>query len=635
MAKIVKKVTHETHAEDGRKLKINPGQAVSEAAHELRELEGGEEVREAAHELGEIAHQTTAVNVGPVAGADSLTIGEDGTLTITTASLLANDTDANGDVLSIASIDASLLKGTLVTNADGSMSYDPTAAFQGLQVGQTATETFTYVVSDGKGGTATDTVTITVVGSNDGPVVATAAGGGTATATGDILTDGGAFTFTDVEATDGHTVAVTPADGTLGTLVATVTDDPITGVGTVTWDYSVPDAAMRYLGEGQTRTETFTITVSDGHGGTVDQVISVEIGGSNDVAVLSSDTVALAEGNDALSTSGVLTVSDVDTGESHFVAQTGTAGQYGTFSVAEDGAWTYQMDGAHNEMAAGQTVTETFAVASADGTMTSVTVNIAGTNDGPTTEGQTLSLTQTAAQPLALTGQLSAADVDGDALTFSVAQDPTNGTVVVNPDGTFSYSANQGYSGEDVFTYSVSDGAGGTATATVNLTVQTSGQVLIGGTGNDSLTAGTGDDMLIGNAGNDTLTGGAGADVVNGGDGIDTLIGGLSTTVTDTGVDTLLGGAGNDNLYVGVGDVVDGGDGYDRVFVQGTDGVSIDLVNIDGAWGGSGNDTFNGASATLGVAEYGIGGDDTLIGGSGADYLAGGNGSDTLTGGDG
>ena len=63
------------------------------------------------------------------------------------------------------------------------------------------------------------------------------------------------------------------------------------------------------------------------------------------------------------------------------MAQAGTAGSYGTFAIDAAGAWTYTASSAHNEFAAGTTYTDTFAVASADGTTTSVTINILGTND--------------------------------------------------------------------------------------------------------------------------------------------------------------------------------------------------------------------------------------------------------------
>ena len=89
---------------------------------------------------------------------------------------------------------------------------------------------------------------------------------------------------------------------------------------------------------GTTYTDTFTVSSADG---TVTSV-TVNILGTNDAAVLSADTANLTETNAAadISTSGTLTISDVDSAAT-FVAQTGTAGSYGTFAIDTDGAWTY------------------------------------------------------------------------------------------------------------------------------------------------------------------------------------------------------------------------------------------------------------------------------------------------------
>ena len=56
----------------------------------------------------------------------------------------------------------------------------------------------------------------------------------------------------------------------------------------------------------------------------------------------------------------------------------------------------------------------------------------------------------------------------------SLVTGPANGAVTLNPDGSFTYTPNADYNGPDSFTYQVDDGNGGTATATVNLTVNAS-----------------------------------------------------------------------------------------------------------------------------------------------------------------
>ena len=120
----------------------------------------------------------------------------------------------------------------------------------------------------------------------------------------------------------------------------------------------------------------------------------------NDAATLSADVRNLTETDAAaaISSSGTLTISDPDS-PATFVVQAGTIGSYGTFAITSAGAWTYTASSAHNEFAAGTTYTDTFPVASADGTLTSVTINILGSNDaavltGLTTPGQRFSRTR-------------------------------------------------------------------------------------------------------------------------------------------------------------------------------------------------------------------------------------------------
>src|SRR6266513_1180718 len=141
------------------------------------------------------------------------------------------------------------------------------------------------------------------------------------------------------------------------------------------WTYAASSAHNEFAA-GTTYTDTFTVAAADG---TLTSV-TINIAGTNDAAVLSSDTRNLTETNLAadISSSGTLTISDVDS-PATFVAQAATAGTYGTFAIDSAGAWTYTASSAHNEFAAGSTYSDTFSVASADGTLTAVTINILGT----------------------------------------------------------------------------------------------------------------------------------------------------------------------------------------------------------------------------------------------------------------
>ena len=88
-----------------------------------------------------------AVNDAPVADDDTLAATEDTPVTYTAAQLLGNDTDVDGDTLSIASV-TSGTGGTAVLNANGTVTFTPDANFNGAA-------SFSYTVTDGTGAPAT------------------------------------------------------------------------------------------------------------------------------------------------------------------------------------------------------------------------------------------------------------------------------------------------------------------------------------------------------------------------------------------------------------------------------------------------------------------------------------------------
>ena len=155
------------------------------------------------------------------------------------------------------------------------------------------------------------------------------------------------------------------------------------------------------------------------------------------------------------------------------------------------------------------------------------------------------------------------------------------------------------------------------------------------GNGNDdSLNGGNGDDFLLAGEGRDSLTGGEGDDVLEAEGGFDLLTG-------DEGNDTLNGGNGNDTIFGGEGTDVLFESGNlnftltdDQLVGRGVDTFSeIEQANITG---GGGENMLNASGVnTLEVTLSGVGGADSIVGGSQSDVLVGGNGVDTVTGGSG
>lgn len=100
---------------------------------------------------------------------DAAATGEDTSLTLSFDDLLANDTDFDGDTLTVTRVDALSSLGALISVTDGNVIYSPAGVFDALKEGETVTDTFTYTVDDGRGGSATATVSVTVTGTNDAP----------------------------------------------------------------------------------------------------------------------------------------------------------------------------------------------------------------------------------------------------------------------------------------------------------------------------------------------------------------------------------------------------------------------------------------------------------------------------------
>ena len=297
------------------------------------------------------------------------------------------------DTGNVASVDWSF---TLADN-------DP--VLQSLAKGQTITQVYTVTIIDNNGAAVARDVTVTLVGTNDTPTITTEDVVGAVTemvTPSGNLSDSGIISFADLDLIDVHlfSAAGTPVGTTLGTL-AVVKNADTTGTGSggqLTWTYTVADSAIANLGAGQTKVESFTITLDDQNGGVITKQIDVTITGSNDVPVIGgvsigsvTEDVSVSSGK--LSTSGALTIVDVDAGQSNFAIQGGTLGnhQHGTFTLTANGQWTYtadNSDAAIQQLGAGQSITDSFIAVSSDGSNSqTVTVTIHGTNDVPVIGG--------------------------------------------------------------------------------------------------------------------------------------------------------------------------------------------------------------------------------------------------------
>lgn len=370
------------------------------------------------------------INDVPIAANDSAALPEDGTAVI---DVLANDSDVENDTLAVTSL-TSPANGVAVINLDYTVTYTPTANFFGA-------DSFSYTIDDGNGGTAAADVSIEVTSVNDAPVALNDSEATTEDTpvqidvlSNDNDVDGDILTITGVTTPTQGTVAVNP-DGTL-----TYTPDPDT--------YNA---------------DTFDYSIEDGNGGTATATVTIAVNPVNDAPVAEDDSVTTLE--DTAVTIAVLSNdSDVD-GNSLSVSSVPPP-TLGTVVVNSDNSLTYtpypNVNGSDNF---------TYTIIDGFGGMDTalVSVAISPVNDNPiAVDDSRVTLEDTAVTIDVLAND---SDVDGDDLAVSSVTSPTNGTVVINLGNTLTYTPAPGYFGNDSFTYTIDDGNGGTAGATVTITV--------------------------------------------------------------------------------------------------------------------------------------------------------------------
>ena len=215
-----------------------------------------------------------AVNDAPMAVPDTLTLGEDESTTI---DALANDSDIDlmGGELVVASVDGASTVGSVRLQADGQIGYSAAGAFDSLAEGETATDTFSYVVSDGDD-TSVATVTVTITGTNDLP----------------MLGDDSVTTDEDTPLTIDFLANDTDAEG--DELTVHYMGDPSAGAitfdaeGRVVFD---PRGAFDALAPGDSSVVTWTYRLRE-EGEVLDEVatISVTVTGVNDAPVFATPT---------------------------------------------------------------------------------------------------------------------------------------------------------------------------------------------------------------------------------------------------------------------------------------------------------------------------------------------------------
>ena len=369
----------------------------------------------------------------PEAEPDSYNAHQGETLTISASGVLQNDTDADWDTLT-ADLVADVSDGTLTLNSDGSFSYTSDSQFTG-------DDSFTYRAYDGTD--YSDPVTVTISVSNGVPV--------------------GNDDFYSVHQGDSlySVSSVLNNDTSPYSLTAELDNDVSNGTLMLysdgTFDYT-PDS--EYAGY-----DSFTYQAYDGSDYSNTITVTIEVQNSVPIAIV--DGYSVHQGDDLISAASVL-ANDIDNDADNLEAELIDDVSNGTLMLYSDGTFDYTPD-------SGFVGTDSFTYQVFDGAEYSNTVAVDIVVDNTVPEGtEDEYFVQ---QNGSLVGATSVLDNDDDedpedTLSAELVSGPSNGTLNFYEDGTFDYTPDWDFLGEDTFTYRVYDGAEYSDEITVTINVE-------------------------------------------------------------------------------------------------------------------------------------------------------------------
>ncbi|NNC93457.1 MAG: tandem-95 repeat protein [Acidimicrobiia bacterium] len=354
--------------------------------------------------------------------------------------VLDNDVDVEGDFdPASVSIVIPATKGLAVANPDGTIDYTPAS-------GETGADSFIYEICDVSALCDTATVTIGLMGPDTVDDAAT------------MAEDAAPITI-DVVANDTDPNA--DLDPTSAVVEVPASNGLATANGDGTFDY---DSALDFEG-----TDTFDYTVCDLTGACNVATVTITVTAVNDAPVANDDGPGVAEDSASGVTFNVLANdTDVDLDALSLDSFDGSSITDGLLTDNGSGSFTYVPDPDFFGV-------ETLAYAVTDGALTdtgAVTITVANVPDSPETQDDAYATQRDVALVAPAPGVLANdTDYDGDVLTAALASSPTNGGVVLAPDGSFTYTPDPGYVGPDSFTYTADDGLNPPVPATVDIVI--------------------------------------------------------------------------------------------------------------------------------------------------------------------
>ena len=387
---------------------------------------------------GNVVTKTVVMQVypqdAPLVGIDdSVVTPEDASLL--NIAVLANDKIAEGSEVVVVSATSS--RGAQVEiNADGTLNYTPPQDFTGI-------DSVTYTARNSDGIESTATLSIEVSPENDPPVAVVDA----VTMLEDTLLENINVLGNDSDV-DGDPLTV------IGALSAEGAEVSVNADGTVNYQ---PNANFNGV-------DTITYTVSDGAGGVTTGELKITVQAVKDAPVAANDGIDAIE--DTLLENITVLENDTDADGDLLTVTTAVSTAGGAVSINADGSLNYQ---APANFTGEDTITYTISDGNEGTSTATVTVTVAGVADLTAADDS-----NSGSEDATITGTVADNDstTSGGALSYAVATGVANGTLILDADGGYRYTPDQNFSGEDTFTYTVTDAESGeSATQTVTLTV--------------------------------------------------------------------------------------------------------------------------------------------------------------------
>jgi VCBS repeat-containing protein len=417
-----------------------------------------------------VAITINPVNDAPVAQDGSNSGNED---TQISGTLVATDFDSEGLTYSLG-IQAA--HGIVAVNSDGSYTYTPNLDFNGP-------DSFTFTASDGTAGSNTATISLTVNPVNDPPVAQDGTNNGD-----EDTTIAGTLVATDVDS-EGliYSLGIQAAHG----IVAVNSDGSYTY--TPNLDFNGPDSFTFTASDGTASSNTATISLTinpvnnppvldldadDSTSSGSDYATTFTEHGAavtiadTDIAIrastLRSATITLTNPHpdDLLSVNGTLPggVTAVYNPATGVMTLTGAAPAAAYQAAADQIVYSNSSD---NPSTDDRIITVVVSDGINDSNAATTIVHLVAVNDPPVAKDGAAGGNEN----VAINGTLVATDVDSASLTYSLGAQAAHGVVVVNPDGTYTYTPVPNFDGTDSFTFLANDGEADSNIATINLAI--------------------------------------------------------------------------------------------------------------------------------------------------------------------